>query len=107
MASPIFFATRDKKKAILVSLLSGLAEPLGVIFVYGIGQSRLTPHVVACLLAVVGGVMIGLSLTELLPQSIKFTSPRTALSSLMGGGLIMTIILGFVNSLELTTKQED
>ena len=77
-AIPIFFATGSRSKALLVALLSGLAEPVGVLFVAILGPASLTPAAVASLLAAVGGVMLGLSVFELGPQAVDMTTKREA-----------------------------
>lgn len=92
-ALPVYLATRSRRKAVLVAFLSGLAEPLGVVFVYAIGPASLTPPMVGGLLAVVGGIMGGLSIFELGPQSVELTSKRDALASVALGFVAMTLVL--------------
>ncbi|GAB5032497.1 zinc transporter ztp29-like [Nannochloropsis oceanica] len=96
-AIPIYVATGSRKKALLVALLSGLAEPAGVLFVAFVGPSSLTPAVVAGLLSVVGGVMIRLSVFELAPQAVEFASKREAVFAGGVGFLVMSFVLGVMH----------
>lgn len=93
VALPIFFALRDKHKAVLVALLSGMAEPLGVLVLFALGPAALAPRTIACLLAFVGGVMISLSCFELLPQAKALLSAPEALRAAAFGFIIMSAIL--------------
>ena len=100
-ALPIYYGTRSKRKAVLLSLLSGMAEPLGVLFVFAVGARSLTLRTVARLLAVVGGIMLGLSFFELLPQARELTSTPEAFRAVALGALAMTAILSGVHSFDL------
>jgi zinc transporter ZupT len=93
VALPIYFSLRDKRKAILVSLLSGMAEPLGVLVLVSLGPAALSPRAIACLLSFVGGVMIALSCFELLPQAKALLSAPEALRATAFGFVIMAAIL--------------
>lgn len=66
---PIYHATGDKKKAFIYSALSGLAEPLGAF----VGALILLPFIgdltLAISFAVIAGIMVFISLDELLPAA--------------------------------------
>ncbi len=96
-AIPIYVATGSRKKALLVALISGLAEPAGVLFVALLGPSSLTPAVVAALLSTVGGVMIRLSVFELAPQAVEFASKEEAVVAGGVGFLVMSVMLGVMH----------
>ena len=100
VALPIWFALRCKRKAVLVALLSGLAEPLGVLVLFSIGPAALSPHTIACLLSFVGGVMISLSCFELLPQAKALLSAPEALRAAAFGFVIMAAILTSLHALD-------
>ena len=74
MAIPIYYATKSKGKALLLATVSGLSEPVGAVICYGLtelfgveltGNSPAFPLV----LAAVAGIMIYISLDELLPTA--------------------------------------
>lgn len=73
---PIFYATGNRKKAFLYSLASGLTEPLGALIAFaaitllaGGGSWTVPSHVTGFLFGGVAGVMVYISLDELLPTS--------------------------------------
>src|SRR4030066_82860 len=69
---PIFYATSNKNKAFFYSFLSGISEPVGAVIGYLILLPFLTPAVLAGLLAFVAGVMVYISLDELLPMAHRY-----------------------------------
>ncbi|TFJ85620.1 hypothetical protein NSK_003129 [Nannochloropsis salina CCMP1776] len=93
-AIPIYVATQSRHKALLVALLSGMVEPCAVLLVASLGPASLTPAAVASLLAGVGGIMLGLSVFELVPQAVELTSGKEASVAVGMGFVIMAAVLG-------------
>jgi len=78
VAAPIYFATGSKWTALKYSVLSGVCEPLGA-FVFGIVFGNyLTPYIVQCLLAAVGGIMVYMCIRELMPATVKYVKASSA-----------------------------
>ncbi len=69
---PVFYATGNRKKAFFWSFLSGLTEPLGALAGYLVLRPFMTPAVAGLTLAAVGGIMVFISLDELLPSAEKY-----------------------------------
>lgn len=69
---PVFYATGDRKKAFTWSFLSGLTEPLGALAGYLVLRPFMTPTVAGVTLAAVAGIMVFISLDELLPSAEKY-----------------------------------
>jgi len=90
---PIFFATNNKNKAFFYSFLSGLSEPVGAIIGYLILMPFLTPALLAALLAFIAGVMIYISLDELLPMAHRYGHGHLVIAGIVAGMLIMAISL--------------
>src|SRR3989338_1826610 len=96
---PIFFATGDRKKAFLYSFLSGLAEPVGAGLAYlaiyaFLGKGGVVPpQVMGILFAGVAGIMVYISLDELLPTSRAYGRGHDSIFGLIGGILVMSLIL--------------
>ncbi|MCX8069602.1 MAG: zinc transporter ZupT [Thermodesulfovibrionales bacterium] len=97
---PIYFATGDRKKAFFYSLFSGLAEPFGAIIAYIAiyfwigGEFGIVPsQLLGILFAGVAGIMVYISLDELLPTSRAYGKGHDSLFGLIGGMLIMSISL--------------
>lgn len=90
---PIFYATGNKKKAFIYSFLSGLAEPMGACLGFLILLPFLSEPVLASLLAFVAGIMVYISLDELLPMAHRFGHAHTVILGIVLGMLIMAISL--------------
>ncbi|HSW45020.1 MAG TPA: zinc transporter ZupT [Phycisphaerae bacterium] len=90
---PIYYATGDRRKAFVWSLLSGLAEPIGAIIGYLVLRPILSPSLMGGLFAGVAGIMVYISLDELLPTSRAYGKGHDSLFGLMGGMLVMALSL--------------
>ncbi len=96
---PIFYATGDRKKAFLYSLLSGLAEPVGALIGYFallffVGQDGvIPPQVMGILFAGVAGIMVYISVDELLPTSRAYGKGHDSLLGLVAGMFVMALSL--------------
>ena len=98
VAIPIYYATKSKGKALLYATLSGLSEVVGaalclaITAIFGIeltGGSPAFPLV----LSAVAGIMIYISLDELLPTAEKYGKHHIAIAGVVGGMALMGISL--------------
>lgn len=97
---PIFYATGKRSKAFVFSLLSGLAEPVGAILAYAAiriivgGQSEvLPPQIMGILFGGVAGIMVYISVDELLPTSQAYGKGHDSLFGLVAGMVVMALSL--------------
>lgn len=90
---PIFYATESRKKALLWSLLSGLAEPLGALVAWLLLAPILTPALLGCVLTSVAGIMVYISLDELLPAAREYGEAHTAILGVVIGMAVMAVSL--------------
>lgn len=94
VAIPIYYATKSKGKALLYATLSGLSEIigallcLGVTAVFGVELTGGGP-VFPLILAAVAGIMIYISLDELLPTAEKYGKHHIAIAGVVAGMAIM------------------
>jgi ZIP family zinc transporter len=93
VSAPVYFATRSRRTAFWVSFLSGLAEPLGGLVGYLLFRSFPNPLVFGLVFAGVAGVMVYVSLDELLPAARDYGDHHLAMCSLMGGMAVMALSL--------------
>ncbi len=93
---PIFYATQDKKRTIFYSLSAGLAEPIGALLVMLIFGAILGQHIVHLALGFVAGIMVFISLDELLPLAFKTTNTHSVVLGIILGMMAMFITLIFV-----------
>jgi ZIP family zinc transporter len=90
---PIFYATGNKNKAFFYSFLSGVSEPVGAIVGYFILRPFLTPGFLAGLMAFVAGIMVYISLDELLPMAHRYGHGHLVIAGIILGMLIMAVSL--------------
>ncbi len=97
---PIYFATGQRGKAFLYSTLSGISEPIGAAIAYlalrvlvGGEGGVMPPEVMGVLFAGVAGVMVYISLDELLPTSRAYGKGHDSLIGLLAGMVVMALSL--------------
>jgi ZIP family zinc transporter len=97
---PIFFATGQRGKAFLYSVLSGISEPIGAAIAYialrvlvGGEGGVMPPEVMGILFAGVAGIMVYISLDELLPTSRAYGKGHDSLLGLLAGMVVMALSL--------------
>jgi ZIP family zinc transporter len=95
---PIFYATGSRRKAFLFSVLSGLAEPVGAVIAYAairivLGGGGIPPEIVGILFGGVAGIMVYISLDELLPTSRAYGKGHDSLLGLVAGMVVMALSL--------------
>ena len=90
---PIYYATGSKKKAFYYSFLSGIAEPIGAIIGYAILLNFFSDFVFGILFAGVAGIMVFISLDELLPSAQKYGEHHLSIYGLILGMAVMALSL--------------
>lgn len=90
---PIYYATGNKNKAFVYSFLSGIAEPVGALVGFLFLAPFLTEAVLAGTLAFIAGIMIYISLDELVPMAHRYGHGHLAITGVIAGMLIMAISL--------------
>jgi ZIP family zinc transporter len=93
---PIYYATGDRKKAFLYSFGSGLVEPLGAIVGYFLLSAYLTPFVMGMLMAGVAGIMVFISLDQLLPAAHEYDDHRLSIYGVVCGMFLMAVSLNIL-----------
>ena len=93
VSAPVFFATRSRSKAFWAAFLSGMAEPLGGLMGFFLFRSFPNPLIFGLVFAAVAGVMVYVSLDELLPAATGYGNHRLAIASLIAGMFVMAASL--------------
>jgi len=89
VSAPVYAATGSRRKAFLWSFLSGLAEPVGAAVAALFLLPFLTEAVLGLMLATVAGIMVFISLDELVPVARSFGQEHL---SIVGVGLGMAVM---------------
>ena len=98
VAIPIYYATKSKGKALLYATLSGFSEIIGALLclavtaIFGVELTGGGP-VFPLILAAVAGIMIYISLDELLPTAEKYGKHHIAIAGVVTGMAIMGVSL--------------
>lgn len=90
---PIFYATGSRRKAFAYSFLSGLAEPVGVIVGYTILRPFMNDILFGVLFASVAGIMVFISLDELIPTAREYGGGHLAIYGVVAGMAVMALSL--------------
>jgi len=90
---PVYFATGSKTKAFWYSFLSGVSEPVGALIGYTVLRPFLTPTTFGLLFASVAGIMVFISLDELLPTAREYSSGHNSVYGLICGMAVMAVSL--------------
>ncbi|MGC9367144.1 MAG: zinc transporter ZupT [bacterium] len=90
---PIYYSTRSRKKAFWLSFLSGLAEPVGALLGFFILRTFFNQITFGIIFAGVAGIMVYISLDELLPTAEEYGEHHIAIGGLIAGMLVMALSL--------------
>lgn len=90
---PIYYATGSRAKAFGLSFLSGLAEPVGALIGFLLLMPFMTDAVFGILFAMVAGIMVFISLDELLPTAEKYGNHHVAIYGVIAGMAVMACSL--------------
>ncbi|WP_423363175.1 zinc transporter ZupT [Mycoplasma sp. P36-A1] len=90
---PIYYATKDKKKAFKFSFLSGLAEPVGAIIAYFLLMPFLNDGLLGVVFCVIAGIMVYISIDELLPAAHEYGDHHLIIYGFIAGMAIMALSL--------------
>lgn len=93
ISAPIYYATGDRKKAFKYSFLSGLAEPIGALIGYFVLMPFLSDMVFGVVFGMVAGIMVYISLDELLPSAQKYGEHHLSIGGLIAGMAVMAVSL--------------
>lgn len=93
VALPVYHATGSKKKAFWYSTFSGLAEPVGAILGFVVFRSILNDAAFGVMFSLVAGIMVYISLDELLPTAHEYGNGHNVIWGVIGGMMVMAVSL--------------
>lgn len=93
VAVPIFYATGSRKKAFKWSFLSGLSEPVGALIGYILLYRFFNDAMFGFIFASVAGIMVYISLDELLPSAREYGEHHLSIYGLVAGMAVMALSL--------------
>ncbi len=93
VAIPIYMATKRKKVAFLITLISGLSEPLGALIGFIVFKNIFNEFIFGAIFSFVSGIMVYIVINELLPTAFTYGSKDKVSKSFILGIFIMGISL--------------
>lgn len=90
---PIYYATKSRLKAFAYSVLSGLAEPVGALLGYFFLLPYMTEFTFGIVFTAVAGIMVYISLDELLPAAQEYEEHHYSISGFIAGMAVMAVSL--------------
>ena len=90
---PIYYATGSRKKAFFYSFLSGVSEPVGALIGFFVLWRFMNNITFGLLFAGVAGIMVFISLDELLPSAQKYGEHHLSIYGLVAGMAVMAVSL--------------
>lgn len=93
VSAPVYYATRSRRKAFWLSFASGLSEPLGALIGFFILRPFFNDLTFGIVFAAVAGIMVYISIDELLPTAEEYGEHHIAIGGLIAGMIVMAISL--------------
>jgi ZIP family zinc transporter len=93
VSTPVYAATGSRGKALLWSALSGIAEPVGAVLAAVALLPFLNTTVLGFVLAAVAGIMVFISLDELIPVACSFCEEHLSILGVIAGMIVMALSL--------------
>lgn len=93
IAVPVYYASGSRRRAFWFSFLSGLAEPVGALVGYLLLRPFLDDGVMGLVFAAVAGIMVFISLDQLIPNAKKYDTGHQAVYGLIAGMGVMAVTL--------------
>jgi len=96
VSTPVYAATGSRVKALWSSAASGLAEPVGAVLAAVVLLPFLSAAVLGLALAAVAGIMVFISLDELIPVACSFCEEHLSIMGVIAGMVVMVLSLGLL-----------
>jgi ZIP family zinc transporter len=93
VSAPVYAATGSRGKAFLWSFLSGVAEPIGAGLAAAVLLPFLNETLLGFVLAAVAGIMVFISLDELVPVARSFGEEHLSIVGVVVGMVVMALSL--------------
>lgn len=93
VAVPLYAGTGEKKRSFLIALATGLAEPIGALIGFLVLRPFLSDGLLGVIFAAVAGIMVYISMDELLPSAEKNGEHHIVIAGVIAGMAIMAFSL--------------
>ena len=90
---PLYYSTGNRRKTFWYSLSSGMAEPVGGLIGYFLLLPFITPFSLGLVMAAVAGIMVFISVDELIPAAERYGCHHYSIAGFVGGMAVMAASL--------------
>lgn len=90
---PVYYATGSKRKAFYFSFLSGISEPVGAIIGFFLLHEIFNDLSFGIVFALIGGIMVFISLDQLLPAAHKYGKHHHTIYGMLAGMAVIAVSL--------------
>lgn len=91
VALPVYVATGSRKKAFYYTFLSGISEPIGAFLAFLVLQPFINGFTLGFMFGLISGIMMYISIEELLPSSKEYGYSQLALIATFAGICLMPL----------------
>jgi len=91
IAIPLYYATNKKLKTFIIVLIAGLSEVVGALICFIFLKNIINDFFIGIIFSIISGIMINISLTELLPGALSYQNKKLVTIGLVLGSLVMII----------------
>lgn len=91
IAIPIYYSTGKISKAFIYTLISGFSELFGAVLAYLFLAKYVNDLILGIILALTAGIMIHISMYELIPNAFSYNKNKVTIIAIILGGLIMLL----------------
>ena len=91
IAIPIYYATKSMKSTFNYTFIGGFSEFFGALLTYLLLINYINNYILSIFLSITAGIMLEISIFELLPNSLSYKKRKTAVTAFALGFIIMLI----------------
>jgi ZIP family zinc transporter len=93
VAAPVYYATRNKKKAFLYSLMAGATGPIGALIALMLSLHTMSEAMFGIIFAAAAGILVYVASYQLLPTAIKYGEGYKVVKWMFAGMAVMAAVL--------------
>ncbi len=93
---PLYYGSKNKRKAIIMTIMSALSEPLGALLAFLFLKPIITNKIMGIILGMIAGIMSYISVIELLPESLEYKEKKKTIAFFMIGIIFMYISINLM-----------
>ncbi len=91
IASPVYYVTKSKFRAFMLTFLAGMAELFGGAVAYILLKDFITPDFLNGLMPIIAGIMCQAAVAELIPAGVKLSNFKHTLYGILCGIILIAI----------------